>query len=64
MVLGTWALPKPMLGTTGSQLLLGKGPSRRREAEKEAYPSEVDPAGPQLSGVREARGRLGWEAVG
>lgn len=32
MVLGTWALPEPTLGTTGSQLLLGRGPSRRRES--------------------------------
>jgi hypothetical protein len=63
VMLGTWALPKPRLGTTGSQLLLGSGPSQRTEVEEQACPSEVGPTGPQLFRVRDARGWLGWEAV-
>lgn len=60
VVLGTWALPKPRLGTTGSQLLLGRGPSKRTEVEEQACPPEVGPAGPQLLRVRDARSWLGW----
>lgn len=59
VVLGTWVLPKPRLGTTGSQLLLGSGPSTRTEIEEKAWPPEVGPAGPWLLRIRDARGWLG-----
>lgn len=63
VVLGTWALHKPRLGTTGSQLLLGSGPSKRTEVEEQAWPPEVGPAGSWLLRVRDTRGWLGWEAI-
>lgn len=58
VMLGTWTLPKPRLGTTGSQLLLGSGPSQSMEVEEQACPSEVGPAGPPLFRVRTPE--AGW----